>query len=293
MRPMLAVDHDPNKLPFPHYASPKLDGLRGLIDETKVLSRSLKLIPNAYVQNQIGYSDFHGLDGELIAGSPTAPNCMQACTSFFMAHDKVSDDWAYHVFDLHNSIHGYDRRYDALSEIVSEANHPRIILHSRKLIKNMDELLEYETEQLTLGYEGLILRSIDGRYKFGRSTVNEGLLLKVKRFTDSEALIIGFVEQMENTNEKQTNELGRSKRSSHKAGLVGKNTLGAFLMRDLYSGVEFSCGTGMDDAFRQHVWNNQGSYLNEIGKYKSFLVGVKDLPRHPVWGGIRDRRDMS
>lgn len=294
MKPMLAVDHDPTKLKFPVYASPKLDGLRGLVHEGRLLSRSLKSIPNLSAQDALAHSEFQGFDGELIAGSPTDPSCMQNCTSFFMARDKVGP-FTFYVFDVHDSNAAYKDRFMELKTRLDDdpifAAH--IELWPQALIKNNDELLQYEAEQLALGYEGLILRKIDGIYKYGRSTVNEGLLLKVKRFSDSEAVIIGFEEQMENTNEKKTNELGRSKRSSHKAGKVGKDTLGAFVMKDIRSGIEFNCGTGMDDSFRDHVWKNRPKFLNKIGKYKSFMIGVKDAPRHPVWLGLRDPKDMS
>lgn len=294
MKPMLAVDHDPTKLKFPMYASPKLDGLRGLVHEGNLLSRSLKPIPNRLVSKRLGDPRFNGLDGELIAGSPTAPNCMRACTSFFMAQDKVSDDWTFHVFDLHDRTECYEARHQALMFLLDKQRDygGNVILHDRKRIFNEDELLEYEAEQLGLGYEGLILRRPDGVYKFGRSTVNEGLLLKVKRFEDSEAVVVHFEEQMFNGNEATTNELGRTKRSSHKAGKVGKETLGALVVKDLRTGVEFNVGTGMDDALRKEIWSNRAKYSNRIIKYKYFAVGVKDLPRHPVFLGFRDKRDM-
>ena len=57
------------------------------------------------------------------------------------------------------------------------------------MVKNLDD-----------GYEGLMLRAPDGPYKFGRSTVKENTLLKVKNFLDDEAEVIGFKEQTTNTN---------------------------------------------------------------------------------------------
>lgn len=37
-----------------------------------------------------------------------------------------------------------------------------------------------------------MLRSIDGKYKLGRSTTNEAILLKLKRFKDSEAIVVDY-----------------------------------------------------------------------------------------------------
>ena len=82
----------------------------------------------------------------------------------------------------------------------------------------MDELIAFEELKLCEGYEGIMLRDPFGRYKHGRSTLKEGGLAAIKRFVDAEARIVGTYEQMENTNEKQINELGRSSRSHAKAG---------------------------------------------------------------------------
>jgi len=163
---------------------------------------------------------------------------------------------------------------------------------AQNLMHNEDEMLEYEASSVAEGYEGIILRSPNAPYKFGRSTVNEGYLLKVKRFEDSEAEIIGFEEEMFNGNEAQTNELGRTKRSTAQAGLVGKDTLGAFLVRDIHTGVEFSIGTGLTALQRGTFWARQDEYLGQLIKYKYFPVGVKDKPSHPVFLGLRDRRDL-
>ena len=122
--------------------------------------------------------------------------------------------------------------------------------------------------------------------------MNQGLLLKVKGFVANEAEIIGFEEQMMNCNEPTRNEPGRTKRSTAKADRVGKDTLGALKIRDLKTGLEFRVGTGMDDEMRNHLWNCQRQYTGKIIACKYFPVGVKDLPRHPVFKGYRHKEDM-
>lgn len=301
-KPMLAVEAVLPQLRYPLLASPKLDGIRYLGINGEARTRSLKLFPNAHVQACLHHEMFNGLDGELIVGDPTAKDCMQQCTSHLMSKDKVFK-FTLHVFDRHDMAHPFDVRFKAIQNI-EEALTPHITKHKllgewfdvklvdQSLITSEGDLLAFEQKQLDLGYEGLILRDPKGAYKYGRSTMKEQFLIKMKRFKDSEAEIIGFEEQMFNGNEAMTNELGRTKRSTAKAGLVGKGTLGAFLMRDIHTGVEFSCGTGMDDRFRAEVWANRPKYLGRIGKYKFFPVGVKDAPRHPVWLGFRDARDL-
>jgi DNA ligase-1 len=162
-----------------------------------------------------------------------------------------------------------------------------VILHEQEFIKDAGMLMGYEAAMLEAGYEGLILRDPLSPYKYGRASMKQGWMLKLKRFQDDEAEIIGVQEMMHNANEAKRDELGRTKRSSAKAGLVGTGLMGALHVRDLKSGVEFYVGTGFDDEDRAKEWK-----LGSIIKYKSFKIGVKDAPRHPVYLGLRDRRDM-
>jgi DNA ligase-1 len=113
---------------------------------------------------------------------------------------------------------------------------------------------------------------------------------KLKRFTDAEYEVVGFEERMHNGNEATVNALGHTERSSHKSGKVGRGDLGALVLRTP-AGLEFNCGSGFNDEQRHEIWNNQGAYLGKLAKVKSFLVGVKDLPRFPTFLGFRDEID--
>ena len=164
---------------------------------------------------------------------------------------------------------------------------------SYDVVTNMGQLQDYESDCLAIGYEGVILRDPGAMYKHGRSTAKEGGLLKVKRFEDSEATILGMEEQMKNNNEKKVNELGRSQRSSHKENKVPMGTMGALVCKDNHTGIQFNIGTGFDDATRNQLWKYKDGLIGQAIKYKSFKIGVKDAPRHPVYLGMRDDDDMS
>jgi DNA ligase-1 len=160
------------------------------------------------------------------------------------------------------------------------------------LIHNLEELDAFEAKWLAVGAEGVMVRSLEGPYKQNRSTENEGYLIKVKRFEDSEAEILGAFEEMHNDNEKQTNELGRTKRSTNKEGLVPTGVLGGFDVRDLKTGVEFSVGSGFDAAEKAEFWRLRGTLVGKTIKYKYFPSGGKDKPRHPIFLGFRSKEDM-
>lgn len=292
-KPMLAVAAEFDKIKYPVYASPKLDGIRACIVDGVPKTRTLKDIPNKHVAAMLTSPMLDGLDGELIVGPSTSKTVYRDTVSEVMAHDKTPD-FTYYVFDMHNVVGGYGSRMEQLAAtVLSLSEYPYIKMLECVELRTEEGLLAYETICVEQGYEGIIVRAnLDAHYKYGRSTVNEGHLLKVKRFEDSEAEIIGFEEEMFNGNVAETNELGRTKRSTASSGLVGKNTLGAFTVRDTVSGVEFSVGTGLTAADRADFWARRTELHGALIKYKFFPVGVKVAPRHPVFLGFRDRSDL-
>lgn len=289
-KPTLAVNADFAKIQYPVYASPKLDGIRCSIVGGKALSRTLKNIPNKAIFEWLSDESLEGLDGELIAGSPVSPTVYNETVSQVMSHDKGMLGVAYYVFDLHNHPGDFAARNLALRKHAHPTGHLPIIHLEQKWIANEDDMLAYEATKVEEGYEGIILRSPTAPYKFGRSTMKEQYLMKIKRFVDQDAEIIGVVEEMFNGNEAQTNELGRTKRSTSAAGLSGKGSMGALHVRDLVTGVDFHIGTGFTAADRAAMWATPP--IGELCKYKHFPVGQKDKPRHPVFIGLRSKIDI-
>jgi len=295
MQPMLAVQCDTANIPFPVYASPKLDGIRACIDGAVVLSRKLKPIPNEHVQELFGHDFLYGLDGELCVGPPNAKDLMQRTTSGVMTRDG-EPDVTFHVFDYWTEPNTpFSRRHELMLRHAEgiAAHMPQVKLLEQRLITHNDALMMYESECLAQGYEGVMLRKPDSLYKYGRSTLREGYLLKLKRFSDSEAVVIGYEELMHNGNELQTDEMGYAKRSQHKDNLVPMGTLGALHVRDIESGVVFSIGTGYTAAHRAELWSQRDSLIGKLVKYKHFdNSGVKVAPRFPVFLGFRSPLDM-
>ena len=281
-RPMLACDAELDKLQFPLWASAKLDGIRAYVQDGVVISRNGKPIPNAYVQRCLGHLNHH--DGELIVGEPTDKLVYNRTMSHVMSHDKRDFDLRFYAFD--HLRHEQDRFLQRYSRIHMD------FAHRHHYVSDLATLLKLEQDYLDEGYEGLILRSGDAYYKRGRSTVREGFLLKLKRFTDCDAKVIDMVERMHNANELQTDELGFAKRSSHQANMVGRGDMGALIVK-LPDGTTFNVGTGFTDEDRTAIWGNPEGYIGKIAKVKFFAVGVKDLPRHPVFLGWRHPGDIS
>ena len=286
-KPLLASPADLDNLRFPLMASAKLDGVRAIVKDGVVLSRSLKKIPNLHIQSTFGVRRFEGFDGELIVGKPTSKTCYTDTVSGVMRASGTPDVRFYVFDDIRKPAYGYMERRPRISE-----DHPHLVEVTQNIVHTLEELLRMEERYLDMGYEGLILRDPNAPYKFGRSTTKEGILLKLKRFTDSEFEVIGYEERQHNGNEATTNELGRTKRSSHAAGKSGLGDLGALVLQG--DGFTFNCGTGFDDATRKALWAiRDNGLVGRVAKIKHFEIGAKTAPRHPVFLGFRDARDMS
>lgn len=291
MKPLLSATlEDVHKAPFPGLASPKLDGIRCLIVEGIAVSRNFKRIPNDAISTALNHAGLTGLDGELIVGDPKAPDCYRKTNSGVMSFDGVPD-WTFWVFDdFTDPTVAFTYRLAAAASRISGLSgelRKRVRLVTHVVKKDAAALHEYEAQHILAGYEGVMVRSPHGLYKYGRSTAREGYLFKLKRFTDGEARIVGFDERMHNANEAKRDALGRTERSSHKANLVPMGTLGALKVVDTQTGVEFDVGTGFTDAERDEIWAGRKDWLNRLVKYKSLAVGVKEKPRHPVYLGQR------
>lgn len=301
-KPMLAATcTDVSAVKFPVIASVKLDGVRATIQGGRLLSRTLKPIPNWHLQRRVeGLPD--GLDGELISGDPTAKDCYRKTVSIVMSEDKMVHDVKFFVFDRKGPQPFATRLQQArlMCEGYAGQYGTPICFLPHITILTPGALEVFEEKTVAAGHEGVMLRSPDGPYKEGRSTEREGFLLKLKRFLDGEAEVIGVTELMHNGNVAKINELGRTERSSHKAGLVGKGILGALCVRGVggtYDGVDFEIGTGFTARERKELWElygptGLGALPNCLAKYKYFALGPKDKPRFPVFLGWRDKRDV-
>ena len=87
-------------------ASPKLDGIRCMIQNGMALSRSLKPIRNKYVQSLLGHKRFNGLDGELIIGEPTDKDVYRNTTSGIMK-EEGEPNFTFWIFDDFSTDFGY------------------------------------------------------------------------------------------------------------------------------------------------------------------------------------------
>lgn len=314
IKPQLAEDAILDQVKFPCIVQPKIDGVRALNLRGTLTGRSLKPFEGFGITERFSGEQYMGLDGEMILGSK--PNCTnRLCSLTTGAMGRFKDesqmpDLQWNVFDLVLSVTEklpYIERYRHLTRRVALLQDERIKLVPMFMAQNAVELQGYIAGNFDRGYEGTIIRNPEAPYKSGRATQKGQELWRVKSWADAEILVTGITEGEANTNEAKKNALGRTERSSAKAGMVPSGMVGSIqgvLLADFHDpftgrllfakGLEITVGPGeMTDAEAAHYWRNPKEIVGHIVKFKHMTHGVKDLPRFPTYLSHRLPQDMD
>jgi DNA ligase-1 len=278
-------------LKFPLLVSYKLDGIRCIFKDGQMYSRALKQFPNIKLRERFAYLAKLSkekniiLDGELLAKSLTF-NELSGITR--QLDKELPEDLFFYCFD---AIHQEDflmsfKTRTTFLETLEISKYMGIL--EQVMINFPEDINTLYGQALAWGCDGLILRDPEGRYKFGRGTIKEGLIYKMKPFQTFDAKIIGIIQATEVREgaEKKINELGRSVTSKKKDDRILIEKAAAFIV--MYEGKELKVTIAMTDEEKMEVWKNQKKYLGRMIEYKGMLVGAKDLPRHPVYIRMRD-----
>ena len=310
-------------LRYPVLATPKFDGIRvttaDYVPAPEKLSvpvcRSLLQLPNDYVRGCLALLP-PGYDGEVLTyeepelfnAQSIVPITIESKPRDFgrIQSDLMSEDgypvfrfMIFDFFDFADREEPYKRRAEDLALHVLP---PYCIKVLPVVCNTAQELWDYSEKCLAMGYEGCCFRTPESpawkaSSKDGRASLKEQWLVKMKLFDRGEAVIIGAYEEMGNNNPITLNEKGLAERSSHKANMTGKGSLGGFRVRDCETGVEFNVGGGFTATQRKNMWDVWTTARNQLeGKTLTYLHqphGAKDRPRIGIFKGFRDTRDMS
>jgi DNA ligase-1 len=301
-KPLLAAKVDSKnpitELQFPLGVTQKVDGIRALMIDKKVVSRTFKMIPNKFIQATMQNWVPDGMDMELtmVGGS------FQDHTSAIMSEDGEP---RFHIWVIDWVTDSLDETYAARIKRATDwtANYDmncwdkapfRWTILSPQVAYNQEDLLRIEEQAIEDGFEGVMVRKMDAPYKCGRATFKEGILTKVKRFQDQEAVIKSVVELYHNATVAEKDAFGRTKRSTKQENMRPAGTLGALVVEGVggdYAGKQWNVGTGFDQATRDKLWANRTAIVGKMIKVVYFPTGTKDVPRFPTWAGFRDPRD--
>ena len=308
MKPHLLDDWQPDKLVFPLIGMPKVDGVRALNLTGKLTARSLKPFKNRYLTTRFSHSALIGFDGEMAAQHHQHPDLCRLTSS---ATGTITGEpwvlwWLFDYVTVATRELGYADRLEELKRAVEEAP-PELKLHLRlmpwKWLNSIEELEEYDAENLLAGYEGTVICGPNATHKDGRAG-KKLFKWRIKRFVDFEFSVHEIIEGEENQNEAQINELGQTFRSSHQENKVANGMVGAMLgsvLSDVYDGdtllfrmgQEVRVGAGcMTHDQRRYFFIHQDEFKRAIHKAKFFPKGIKDKPRFPTWQTFRQAEDM-
>lgn len=218
---MLATTYDSTIDVTEYWKSEKLDGIRAIWDGKQLKTRSGNPIhaPHWFTEILPNYP----LEGELWAGRGNF-HIVQQTVLDTRPNDKAWKKIKYMLFDMPLSAGFYQKRYFDLIHLVNsiDAKHIKYVEHTP--IGTEHELLAYLDSIDGSNGEGVMLRKITSRYQAGRSTD----LLKMKRFQDAEAVVVGY-------------RVGKGKYK----GMMGS------LLVELESGIQFYIGSGFSDQQRR------------------------------------------
>lgn len=267
--PMLAhsfADHA-HKIKFPVYVQPKLDGIRcmALLRDGKctLWTRTRKPITSVpHIVDEIERS-FPGqtvlLDGELYNHELKAD--FERLVSLIRQETPHPDCKLiqYHVYDVPDVSLTWCERLDVLEAYFQKPFEYLRLVETAEI--DEPDVLEYLIAYRRLGYEGAILRNLDGMYVNKRSYD----LQKVKEFDDAEFPVIGINE-------------GRGKLLGH---------VGAFVCR-AQNGEEFEAKmSGSLDRLRDY-WNDHSLWQGKIMTVQYQGLTTRGVPRFPVGVSFRD-----
>lgn len=194
IKPMLAISYDENKIKFPCICQPKYDGVRCTISEDSegihIISRKGKPYKIPHLEKWAKANrNLLPLDGELYNHKElTFQEIISAVKKVSNSTSKIR----YVVYDRPvENISNNERWNKLLSDFEKVEKDAPAYISGWTLCTCMKHIWEYHKECVDNGYEGIIIRNLDGEYEFGFRSNN---LIKLKTFNDSEFEIADVIE---------------------------------------------------------------------------------------------------
>ena len=266
-KPMLAHDYNDykDKITYPIFSQPKLDGVRCIVRADGMWSRNGKPIISAphifkSLKPLFELDPDLILDGELYADKSVADfNTIISCvrktkpTAQDLETSKMIQYWIYDVPSIDLT---FARRFSFLNKI--ELPECCIVVKTEQ-IDNENDLSAYYFDYMNDGYEGQILRT-NSLYENKRSKS----LLKHKTFYDAEFTILGVIEGQGNL-----------------TGKVGK-------LQFEINGKPFESAVNGDWEYIEKLWHSREGLVGKTATVKYFELTEDGIPRFPKVIAIRD-----
>lgn len=267
-KPMLAHKFDAEKVTYPVFSQPKLDGIRCIATRDGLKTRNGKPInscPHVWAEVQKVFEEFPGvlmLDGELY--NHELKDDFNSLVSF-IRKDKPAEGVEgvvqFHIYDLFaDPQFTFAQRLAVVVSAVPEGQYEHLVRVPTSAILNSQDLDDLYGEYLEAGYEGQMVR-IDAPYEQKRSKS----LLKRKEFIDDEFSIVSIEEG-------KGNWAGYAKRLHFR--LEDGRTCGA--------------GVSGNQALLRDWYERRDTLIGQTATVRYFTPTPDGMPRFPVVKSINE-----
>jgi ATP-dependent DNA ligase len=206
--PMLASDFQKfkNKIKYPVYIQPKLDGYRMIFNSQNKSCNSRQGKPFDAIKRNSLYKELCCiketiiLDGELYQHGGVFEHLgilrkKKLDESDYQKLEQIE----YHVYDYVDKTKSYKDRLDFLKNFFTKNSFQHIRLVETHIVSSENEVKDQHLTFVKDNYEGSIIRTVSGKY---RCKARSQDLLKFKDFIDSEYKIVGFTHEQDTASNK-------------------------------------------------------------------------------------------
>ncbi len=185
--PMLALDYHKRKhdIIFPCFVQPKLNGVRCIHQNNKFMSRKGKEFTTLdHLESELKLLGIKVPDGEIYKKDLSLQEIIRRVKK---DRGPKTDELEYWIYDQINNETFENRNKDILAKHLHSVPH-RVVYVPTILVKSEKEIKEWHDKWVLEGFEGAIVRNVNGLYKVKHRSKD---LQKFKMFQDSEFEIVG------------------------------------------------------------------------------------------------------
>ncbi len=273
----------PNKIPdisaihYPAFIQPKLDGFRCIYRAGEFWTRAGNLVANKNVKEHLhsvlkvddwvldGELYAHGIGFNKLSSILTKEDAPVPGSLRYVVYDCIAaKDWDYEICKKE-----YQYRLQDLRMVVNGtiADYKKVIDIANDLANNSRDAVEKYKEYLKKGYEGAMIKSITGLYRWKRTTIKSGEMLKIKSFKSIDVIIKGIYDG-----------------EGEFTGMAGGVDFD-------FNNTTVSVGSGFDVATRKAMAAKPTDFIGKTIEVKYFEETEDGSLRHPSFIRFREDKD--
>jgi hypothetical protein len=190
------------------------------------------------------------------------------------------------VIDRPDLVRFEDRMREIINRLSIYFLEDVLVLPTMYRFNNLEHIMDEYESALNNGYEGLVLTHVDHEYKFGRTRLNIGTIIKMKddaKEYDGQVVDIIEGDKVKEGAERQIDHRGKSHASGLKGDREPSGKAKAILTHFEGLGTFKVSLEGFNDEDKLELLKNKDNYIGRHFTY-SGMAPVKDYPRHAFAG---------